>query len=103
MKSQNFGPSLMTQEHIIGSVIVSVDIVENIDKFLISFLIFLVLEAFGTVLTEQHLIFGSVSPPTYDLAAALFKATPFCNIRNLETFYFNFEKQYAVLKLLWEL
>lgn len=34
MKSQNFGPSLMTQEHIIGSVIVSVDIVENMTSFL---------------------------------------------------------------------
>lgn len=86
-KSQNFGPSLMTQEDIIGSVIVRVDIIEHIDMFLMSFLIFLVLEAFGSVLTEQHLIFGSVSPPTNNLTAALFKATPFCNIRKLENFF----------------
>lgn len=85
--NQNFGPSLMTQEHIIGSVIVSVDIIEHIDMFFISFLIFLVLEAFGT---EQHLIFCSVSPPTNGLTAALFKAAPFCNIRKLENFFLKF-------------
>lgn len=36
----------MTQEHIIGSVIVIVDITEHMDMFLISILVFLVLEAF---------------------------------------------------------
>lgn len=86
-KSQNFGPSLMTQGHIIGSVIVSMDIIEHSDMFLISFLIFLVLEAFGTVLTEQHLIFSSVSPPTNGLTAALVKATPFCKRRKLGNFF----------------